>query len=78
MTAPDPAEEPIIGAPASTPPPRYRPENPVVDWARALLLGLRDTGHDMLEEGRKAASRSSEANWRKFDSKTRDRSKRRR
>jgi hypothetical protein len=70
MTTPEPSEEPVIG---ETPEPRYRPENPIVDWARAIYLGLRDTGHDALEEGRRAARRSTEANWRKFDTKTRPR-----
>jgi hypothetical protein len=59
----------------SPPPPREMPDIPVVGWAfgwgQAIVLGVRDTAQDMLNEGRKASREAYDEGWRDFDSKTR-------
>lgn len=45
-------------------------ENPVIGWARAIALGIRDTAQDMLDEGRRGAREAQEAGWERFDNKT--------
>ena len=61
----------------STPePPGSRPENPLIGWARAIALGLRDTADDMLEAGRKGANEAYNEYWDRFDEKTKHRRKR--
>ena len=55
-----------------------RPERGVLGWARAIALGIRDTAQDMLDEGRQGAREAYEDGWRRYDNKTRYRSKRRR
>ena len=50
-------------------------ENPIVEWARAIALGIRDTAEDMLEEGRKGAHEAYDEGWKRFDAKTKHRRK---
>jgi len=52
--------------------------NSVVDWARALALGIRDTARDMLDAGRDEARDAYNEYWRRYDAKTKLRSERRR
>jgi hypothetical protein len=56
--------------------PRPRRENPIVGWARAIVLGVRDTAEDMLDEGRRGAHDAYEEGWQRFDKKTKYRSNR--
>ena len=42
-----------------------------VSWGRAIVLGVRDTAEDMLEEGRSGAREAFDEGWEKFDAKTR-------
>lgn len=44
-------------------------------WARALVLGVRDTAKDMVDEGREGAHEAYEDGWRRYASKTRRRRK---
>lgn len=68
MSSPEP-EQPVEGA-------RHAIEdNPVVDWVRALALGVRDTAKDMLDAGRKGAGEGYAEGWKRFDKKTRYRRK---
>lgn len=48
-------------------------ENPVIGWARAIVLGIRDTANDVVDEGRKGARAKRSQMWDKFDSKTKHR-----
>jgi hypothetical protein len=48
-------------------------ENPVIGWARAIALGIRDTAQDVLHEGRRGARAKQSQMWNKFDSKTKHR-----
>ena len=84
MTSPEPVEpRPEYGeAPAPRPrqaAPRRQPssltDNPVVDWARAIGLGIRDTAREMLEAGRKSAETGYDEGWKRFDKKTKYRRK---
>ncbi|MGE5597109.1 MAG: hypothetical protein ACM3S1_13885 [Hyphomicrobiales bacterium] len=43
--------------------------NAVIDWARAIALGIRDTAKDMLEEGRRGAREAYQEYWDRFDEK---------
>jgi hypothetical protein len=58
-------------------PPALQPEepreNPIVGWARAILLGIRDTANDVLEEGRQGARAKRSQMWDRFDAKTKHR-----
>jgi NADPH-dependent glutamate synthase beta subunit-like oxidoreductase len=47
--------------------------NAVVDWARAIVLGIRDTARDMVDAGRAGAREAQEEYWRRFDQKTKRR-----
>lgn len=47
--------------------------NPIVGWAKAIVGGIRDTAHDMLDEGRRGADEAYEQGWRRFDTKTKNR-----
>ena len=47
--------------------------NAVVDWARAIVLGIRDTAQDLVHEGRAGARAAQEEYWRRFDEKTKRR-----
>jgi hypothetical protein len=47
------------------------PRESPLDLARAILDGLKDTAHDMVEEGRRGAREANENWWRRFDDKTR-------
>lgn len=62
MTAPEPLNRPA--------------ENPLIGWARAIALGVRDTAEDMLEAGRKGAHEAYNEYWDRFDDKTKNRRKR--
>ena len=62
MTAPEPLDRPT--------------ENPLIGWARAIALGVRDTAEDMLEAGRKGAHEAYNEYWDRFDDKTKNRRKR--
>jgi hypothetical protein len=48
-------------------------ENPILGWAKAVVLGVRDTAHDIVEEGKKGAQRTYEARWQEYDEKTKRR-----
>lgn len=48
---------------------RAREQNPVIDWVRAVALGIRDTAHDMLDEGRKGAREAYDEYWNRYDAK---------
>lgn len=50
--------------------------NPVIGWARAIALGIRDTAEDMVEEGRRGAAKAREEGWQRFDAKTKYRRRR--
>ena len=69
MTAPEPGE------PADAPP--APSENPVLDWARAVLGGIRDTARDVLDEGRRGAREAYDEYWERFEAKTRHRRRKR-
>ena len=43
----------------------------LVSWGRAIVLGIRDTADEMLDEGRKGAREAFDEGWEKFDTKTR-------
>lgn len=47
-----------------------------VSWGRAIVLGIRDTAEEMLEEGRKGAREAFDEGWERFDAKTRYRNAR--
>jgi hypothetical protein len=47
----------------------------VVEGLRAVALGVRDTAHDMVREGRRGARDAYAEGWRRFESKTRSRRK---
>ena len=49
---------------------RWR-DNFVAGWARAVVLGIRDTADDMLDEGRKSARAAYDEGWERFDTRTR-------
>jgi hypothetical protein len=54
--------------------PAYRrAEETIVEWARAIALGIRDTAKDILDEGREGARRKQSEMWDRFDSKTKGR-----
>jgi hypothetical protein len=65
MTAPD--------EPAPPTPSEPRGELPGMEWARAILLGIRDTAHDVLDEGREGARKAYDDYWRRFEAKTKSR-----
>ena len=48
-------------------------ENPILGWAKAVVLGIGDTAKDMLHEGRRGAREAMEDGWDRFDSKTKHR-----
>ncbi len=50
-----------------------RGENPVLGWAKAIVLGIGDTAKDMLAEGRRGAREAREEGWERFDEKTKRR-----
>ena len=77
MSPSEPTPEPDPELHASRRVPRRR-ENPIVGWARAIVLGVRDTAEDMLDEGRKGAHEAFEDGWQRFDKKTKYRSNRHR
>lgn len=60
-----------LGAPLREP--EESRENPIVGWARAIALGIRDTANDVLDEGRQGARAKRSQMWDKFDSKTKHR-----
>jgi hypothetical protein len=42
---------------------------PLGDWLRAIAGGVKDTWGDILGEGRKAARRTHDAKWARFEAK---------
>ena len=78
MTTPEPGEKP---PPVPAVHPTRLPVSPAnrgggrgpLEWARAIALGIRDTAHDMLDEGRKGAHDAYEEGWRRYDAKTKHR-----
>ena len=61
------------------PPPKPAREGPaeaVIGWARAIVLGVRDTAHDIVDEGRRGAHDAYDEGWRDFDKKTKFRRRR--
>ena len=52
------------------------PAEAVIGWARAIVLGVRDTARDMLDEGRRGAHDAYDESWRDFDKKTKFRRRR--
>jgi hypothetical protein len=64
------------GDPLGPPPPgpgKEPRENPILGWARAIALGIRDTANDVVEEGRRGARAKQSQMWGKFDAKTKHR-----
>jgi hypothetical protein len=45
------------------------------DWARAVALGLRDTGRDIADAARRGAREARDEYWDRFDDLTRRRRK---
>lgn len=68
--APEPAPEAFEDAVD-----RDRAENPVLGWAKAIVLGIGDTAKDMLDEGRRGAREAMDHGWDRFDQKTKHRRK---
>jgi hypothetical protein len=64
------------GQPAPPTPGGSRGELPGIEWARAILLGIRDTAHDVLDEGREGARKAYDEYWRRFEAKTKTRRRR--
>lgn len=77
MSPSEPSPRPVPDLTDSYPEP-HRKENPVIGWARAIVLGVRDTAEDMLDEGRRGAHEAFEEGWQRFDKKTKYRSNRHR
>ena len=71
MTSPEPEVPPPLAERKFVLP----DDNPVVAWAKAIALGLRDTAKDVLDEGRKGAKQAYNEGWDRFDAKTRYRRK---
>lgn len=68
---PEPGPEPLREVPGLRRP--RRRENALVDWARAIALGIQDTAKDVLEEGRKGAREAYDEYWERFEKKTKHR-----
>lgn len=64
MTSPDQPETPTGGEGRAL---------AVIDWARAIALGIRDTAQDVLKEGRAGARKAYDEYWRRFEEKTKTR-----
>ncbi|MBA4179562.1 MAG: hypothetical protein C0506_03145 [Anaerolinea sp.] len=56
--------------------PGGREEHPLIAWAKAIALGVRDTAEDMLAEGRRGAHQAYNEYWDRFDDKTKHRRRR--
>ncbi len=82
MTSPEPPDRaeplPAVRPPHAPARPAAEPreEHGLFGWARAIAFGIRDTAHDMLDEGRKGAHDAYEEGWRRYDQKTKHRRKR--
>ena len=63
-------------APQPAPPgaPEEESDTSIGGWVRAVALGIQDTWHDMVEEGRKGARQAYEEYWRDFEVKTKRKS----
>jgi len=48
-------------------------ENPIIGWAKAVVLGIGDTAKDMLREGKRGARQGMDEGWDRFDAKTKHR-----
>ncbi|HEY4668560.1 MAG TPA: hypothetical protein VIH05_02160 [Tepidiformaceae bacterium] len=44
-----------------------------LEWAKALVMGVRDTAHDIVDEGREGAREAYDDGWRRYAAKTRRR-----
>ena len=44
-----------------------------LEWAKALVMGVRDTAHDIVDEGREGAREAYDEGWRRYAAKTRRR-----
>ncbi|KAA0241090.1 MAG: hypothetical protein HUU14_07000 [Dehalococcoidia bacterium] len=53
--------------------PGEEPGFAVLDWARAVALGIQDTLREMLDEGRRGAREAYDERWKRFDAKARKR-----
>ena len=82
MTAPAEGQNTGEAPGVANPPPPAAPREPIDDgdeergivgWARAIAFGIRDTAHDMLDEGRRGAAVAYDEGWQRFDKKTRGR-----
>ena len=69
----EPDEGPAAEAAGKPPPRRKLVENAIVGWARAVAMGVRDTAHDVLDEGRSGARAKRSQMWDRFDRKTKGR-----
>jgi len=69
---PEPRAHPAISPPVERPAPRSR-ENALLGWTRAIVLGVRDTARDIVEEGKKGASKAYAEGWQDYEAKTRHR-----
>ena len=48
-------------------------QDAIVGWARAVVMGVRDTAQDVLHEGRSGAREKRSQMWDRFDRKTKGR-----
>jgi len=47
-----------------------------LEWAKAIVLGVRDTAKDIVDEGREGAREAYDEGWRRYAAKTRRRPRR--
>lgn len=81
MTSPEDLEGMRQGMPDEriVPPPEPEEHRPAgggfgpLEWAKAVVLGVRDTAKDMVEEGRDGAREAYDEGWRRYAAKTRRR-----
>ena len=52
-------------------------DNPVFEWFFAIIDGISDTAHEMLNRGRQSAHDAYDEGWERFDEKTKRRRKKR-
>lgn len=69
----EPKDEPAAFPAPKLPQRRERAQEAIVGWARAVAMGVRDTAHDVLDEGRSGARAKRSQMWDRFDRKTKGR-----
>lgn len=50
-----------------------RVERSALSWAKAIVGGIRDTAHAVVDEGRKSANETYEERWEEYEAKTKHR-----